>query len=360
MKRRDSNDTVILISQFSGNISIPSNKIHTREETPLNTTIKTFGLCAAMAASLIMSSTSFAATTLRIGTVLAPNDPMGQGLEKFKTEVEAATNGEVMIQVFHNSQLGDTTEMIDQARAGASVGTVTDVARLSSFVPSLAIMSAPFLFDTYEQADKFALSEEYLAWGEELKEKSGLVMLASNWYQGPRHALTQKPISGPADLAGVRMRTIGAPIWIETIRAMGAEPTPIAWGEVYSALQMGVIDAAEAQPTAIKGAKLYEVIKYVTKTGHIQLVTALVVAAEGWDQISSDNQKIVRDLAVENGRYASQLTIDLGEQALADVAATGVIVSETDLAPYKEAVSGVYKMLDLEAEVDLVNKVLGR
>ena len=326
----------------------------------MNSTIKALGLCAALAVGLSLTAPAYAATTLRIGTVLAPDDPMGQGLEKFKTEVEAATNGEVLVQVFHNSQLGDTTEMIDQARAGANVGTVTDVARLSSFVPSLAIMSAPFLFDTFEQADTFALSDAYLAWGDELKEKSGLVMLASNWYQGPRHALTQKPISTPADLKGVRMRTIGAPIWIETIRAMGAEPTPIAWGEVYSALQLGAIDAAEAQPTAIKGAKLYEVIKNVTKTGHIQLVTALVVSAESWDQISAGNQKIVRDLAVENGRYASGLTIELGEQALAEIAASGVTVSDVDLAPFKEAVAGVYGLLDLEAEAAIVNKVLGR
>ncbi|AXS42770.1 DctP family TRAP transporter solute-binding subunit [Breoghania sp. L-A4] len=320
----------------------------------------TLGVCLAVALTAGLSLPAAAETTLRIGTVLAPNDPMGQGLDKFKADVEKATNGEVVIEVFHNSQLGDTTEMLDQARAGGNVGTVTDVARLSSFVPSLAIMSAPFLFDTYEEADKFALSDAYLGWGEELKQKAGLVMLASNWYQGARHALTQKPISSPADLKGVRMRTIGAPVWIETIRAMGAEPTPIAWGEVYSALQLGTIDAAEAQPTAIKGAKLYEVIKNVTLTGHIQLVTALVVGADAWDQISPENQKIVRDLAVEDGRYASGLTIELGEKALADVAAAGVTVSEVDLAPFKEAVKSVYSMLELKSEAAIVNKVLGR
>ncbi|RST83917.1 C4-dicarboxylate ABC transporter substrate-binding protein [Aquibium carbonis] len=322
--------------------------------------MRSLGLCAAVMTMCAGSAPAVAETMLRIGTVLAPMDPMGQGLEKFKAEVEAATKGEVRIEVFHNSQLGDTTEMIDQARAGANVGTVTDVARLSSFVPSLAIMSAPFLFDTYEQADTFALSADYLAWGDALKEKSGLMMLASNWYQGPRHLLTQKPVSTPADLAGVRMRTIGAPVWIETIRAMGAEPTPMAWGEVYSALQLGALDAAEAQPTAITGAKLYEVVKNVTKTGHIQLVTALVVSAEAWDQISPENQAIVRDLAVESGRYASRLTIELGEKSLADVAASGVSVSDVDLAPFKSAVAGVYDMLNLNAEVASVNKVLGR
>ncbi len=315
---------------------------------------------AAVVAGLGLATGALAETTLRIGTVLAPNDPMGQGLDRFAAAVKEATGGEVVVEVFHNSQLGDTTEMLDQARAGANVGTVTDVARLSSFVPSLAIMSAPFLFDTYEQADKFALSKEYLGWGDELKEKAGLVMLASNWYQGARHALTQKPVAKPADLSGVKMRTIGAPVWIETIRAMGAEPTPIAWGEVYSALQLGTIDAAEAQPTAIWGAKLYEVIKHVNKTGHIQLVTALVVSAASWDQISPEHQKIVRDLAVENGRYASGLTIELGEKALKDVAATGVGVHDVDLAPFKTAVKSVYEKLDLTSEAAIVNKVLGR
>lgn len=317
-------------------------------------------LGTALAAIVGFALPAAAETTLRIGTVLAPNDPMGQGLDAFAKEVEEATKGEVVVEVFHNSQLGDTTEMLDQARAGANVGTVTDVARLSSFVPSLAIMSAPFLFDNYEQADKFSLSDEYLAWGDELKEKAQLVMLASNWYQGARHALTQKPISKPADLNGMKMRTIGAPVWIETIRAMGAEPTPMPWGEVYSALQLGTLDAAEAQPTAIWGAKLYEVIKDVTKTGHIQLVTALVISAQSWDEISPENQKIVRDLAVKNGRYASGLTIELGEKALADVAAQGVAVNEVDVEPFKEAVASVYAKLDLEREAEIVKKVLGQ
>ncbi|WMS40949.1 C4-dicarboxylate TRAP transporter substrate-binding protein [Acuticoccus sp. MNP-M23] len=321
---------------------------------------KILGAALAVAAVSGLAGPVSADTTLRLGTVLAPNDPMGQGLEKFAKDVEEATGGDVKVEIFHNSQLGDTTEMLDQARAGANVGTVTDVARLSDFVPQLAIMSAPFLFDTYEDADKFAGSDEYLAWGDELAEKAGIVMLASNWYQGARHALTQKSITAPADLDGVRMRTIGAPVWIETIRAMGAEPTPMPWGEVYSALQLGTLDAAEAQPTAIWGAKLYEVIENVTKTGHIQLVTALVIGADTWNEISPENQKIVRDLAVEDGRFASGLTIELGEKALTDVAASGVTISEVDLAPFKEAVAPVYEELGLTKEKAIVEKILGQ
>lgn len=320
--------------------------------------LKAVGL--ALAVTTVAAAPAVSQTTLRLGTVLAAADPMGQGLEKFKEEVEAATGGAVLVEVFHNSQLGDTGDMLDQARAGANVGTVTDIARFSDFVPSLAIMSAPFMFDTYEDADTFALSDQYREWADQLADRAGIVLLASNWYQGPRHLLTQGAVSSPADLAGVRMRTIDAPVWIETVRAMGAVPTPMPWGEVYTALQMGVLSGAEAQPTAITGAKLFEVVNNVTLTGHIHLVTALVVGADTWNAISPEHQEIVRNLAVENGRYASQLTLDLGDTALATVAEAGVGVDEIDLTPFREAVAGVYEIVNLTEEAEIVRAVLGK
>jgi TRAP-type C4-dicarboxylate transport system substrate-binding protein len=109
--------------------------------------------------------------------------------------------------------------------------------------------------------------------------RSGHQVLSFNWWQGERHLLTNKEINGPGDLAGVRMRTPGAPVWTGTIKAMGATPTPMPWGEVYSALQQNVIDAAEAQFPAIVGAKLDEVITHITKTGHINLITGMVTSA---------------------------------------------------------------------------------
>ncbi len=324
----------------------------------MNMMLKVAGLAVALTS--LAAAPALAQTTLRLGTVLAANDPMGQGLEKFKQDVEEATGGAVLVEVFHASQLGDTGEMLDQARAGANVGTVTDIARFSDFVPSLAIMSAPFMFDTYEEADTFALSDQYREWADQLEERAGIVLLASNWYQGPRHLLTQVPVSKPADLSGIRMRTIDSPVWIETIRAMGAVPTPAPWGEVYTGLQMGVLSGAEAQPTAITGAKLHEVIKHVTLTGHIHLVTALVIGAETWNSISPEHQEIVRELAVENGRYASQLTLDLGDTAMAEVAAAGVEVSEVDLTPFKEAVTGVYELVNLTNEAEIVRQILNK
>ena len=123
---------------------------------------------------------------------------------------------------------------------------------------------------------------------------------------------------------------------------------------------MGVLSGAEAQPTAITGAKLYEVVKNVTLTGHIHLVTALVIGAQTWNAISPEHQEIIRDLAVENGRYASQLTLDLGDSAMATVAEAGVEVTEIDLAPFREAVAGVYDIVNLTAEAELVREILDK
>jgi TRAP-type C4-dicarboxylate transport system substrate-binding protein len=116
-------------------------------------------------------------------------------------------------------------------------------------------------------------------WNQRLKTTSGHYAISFNWWQGERHLLTNKPVKVPADLSGIRMRTPGAPVWVETIRAMGATPTPMGWGEVYPALQQQVIDAVEAQHPASHGIRLYEVTKYLTKTGHFNLITGVVTSA---------------------------------------------------------------------------------
>ena len=200
---------------------------------------------------------------------------MGQGLDKFKAEVEAATNGDDPGKRLSQFAVGDTTEMIDPGAAGANVGTVTDVAAFRASYPRwpLCPRLSCLILLTRRTNSRFRMN----IWpgggaeGEVRSRDAGLELVS-----GATPAVDPENRFGPP-IWLVYACAPSAPIWIETIAPWA--PTPIAWGEVYSALQMGAIDAAEAQPTAIKGAKLYEVIKNVTKPGHIQLVTALVVSA---------------------------------------------------------------------------------
>src|SRR5690606_772286 len=160
-------------------------------------------------------------------------------------------------------------------------------------------------------------------WVKKLHDSASLQVLSFNWWQGERELWTNKEVKTPADLAGVRMRTPGAPVWIETITAMGAVPTPMPYAEVYSALQQNVIDAVEAQLPAGQGSKLFEVTKYLTKTHHINLITGLVTSGGWFDSLPADLQKVLRDEALKAGDVASYGTEDSLAQIEADLEAAG-------------------------------------
>ncbi|GGB03821.1 C4-dicarboxylate TRAP transporter substrate-binding protein [Allosediminivita pacifica] len=294
---------------------------------------------------------------LNVNTALAQSDPLYKGLESFETNLEEKSDGRIEVTLYPNSQLGSNEDVLEQARAGAPVAIVTDGGRLAVFTPEFAILGAPFLADGYEGIRKVVTSDLFEEWGQDLHDSAGLQVLSFNWWQGQRNLLTNVEVTTPEDLAGVRMRTPGAPVWTETIRAMGATPTPLPWGEVYSAIQQNAIDAAEAQLPAVVGAKLEEVIDTVTLTGHINLITGLVTSAQWFDSLPEDLQTLVRDEALAAGEIASQGTQDVLEQIKSDLREAGVAVNEIDKTPFIEATQPVYETLDLadlHAEVQAI------
>jgi tripartite ATP-independent transporter DctP family solute receptor len=298
-------------------------------------------LIAAAAITLTAGGAWAADYTLSVNTALAQSDPLYKGLEAFQANVAEASGGKLEVKLFPNSQLGPDEDVLEQARAGAPV----DGGRLAVFQKEFGVLGAPFLASGYDGIRKVVTSDMFEDWVKKLHDASGHQVLSFNWWQGERHLLTNKEINGPADLAGVRMRTPGAPVWMETIKAMGATPTPMPWGEVYSALQQNVIDAAEAQFPAIVGAKLDEVITHITKTGHINLITGMVTSAQWFDSLPADLQTILRDEALKAGDIASYGTRDSLAQIEADLQAEGIKISAPDVTPYREATAGVYDML---------------
>lgn len=318
------------------------------------------GLMVSTVIAAGITSASAASYTLRVGTVLAPGDPLVVAAESMKKGIEERSNGEVEVQIYPSSQLGDTQDMIDQARAGANVATFIEGSRMAPFVDKFNVLVAPYVFGDITEAEKFVASDTFKGWTEELREKTGLKLLSFNWYQGARNFLTQKPVEKPADLEGVRIRTIGEPLWIETIGAMGAVPTPLAWAEVYPSIQLGAIDGAEAQPSAIWGAKLYEVVKHVTVTEHILLMSGLVMSDEWFKKLPAELQTIVAEEAEKAGKLALDTNVNQTEKIFGDIEATGVKVSKIDKAPFQAAVAPVYEKMGLTDLVAEVNKTLGK
>ena len=305
------------------------------------------------------SQAAFAAKySLKLGFVVTDKDPMYAGAEALKKAVEEQTNGELEIEIYPSSQLGDTKDIQEQAKMGANVGVITDAARLAEMVPELGIMAAPYVADDYAGLKKLSLSEAWKNWENTLAADHGLRVLSFNWYQGARHLLTNVEIKKPEDLKGIRMRTPGSPVWQETIKAIGATPVAMAWAEVYPALQQKVIDGAEAQYPAIHGASLFEVVKYITKTSHFLLNTPLVVSEEWFQQLPPEYQKILVNEAVKAGELASNLTLEKESEYEAQIKEAGVIVNEVDVAPFKEAAAAVYEKLGYADEKKLVDEVL--
>lgn len=315
-----------------------------------------------IASAALIAAMPFAAgakSTLRIGTVLAAGDPLMVAALQMKKEVEAATKGEVEIQVFPSSQLGDTQAMMDQAQAGANVGTFVEGSRLAPHVPEFNVLVAPYAFNSVDELAKFVETPTFQQWNDKLKAKTGLTLLSFNWYQGARHMLTKKPVAAPADLKGVRVRTIGEPLWIKTIGAMGAVATPMAWAEVYPALQTGVLDGAEAQPSAIRGAKLFEVVSHITLTEHIYLMSGLVVSDKWLQSLPDAQRKIVVDTARSAGASALKANVEQADQIFNEIKAKGVKVTQVDKTPFKTAVQPVYGELGLTDMIAQARKAIG-
>lgn len=314
---------------------------------------------AVVAMTVGFATPAAAQAQLNINTALTQTDPLYKGLERMRDRVAERSQGKLTIRIFPGSQLGKDEDVLEQARAGANVAVVVDGGRMAVFVKEFGVLGAPYVADGFKGVRKVVTSPLFETWVEKLRKTSGHQILSFNWWQGDRHLITNKPVKVPADLSGVRMRTPGAPVWMETIRAMGATPTPMAWGEVYPAMQQKVIDAVEAQHPASVGAKLYEVAKYVTKTGHINLITGIVTSAAWYDGLSPELQKILREESLAAGDYASQLTEDSLVGFEAEMKKNGMTVTEVDRTPFIEATKGVYDKLgygELRAEVEKLAK----
>ncbi|MGY4688349.1 C4-dicarboxylate TRAP transporter substrate-binding protein [Salibacterium sp. K-3] len=289
------------------------------------------------------SSGSEESYTLQVGIVVSENDPMYEGLEQFKSNVEEKTDGNLTVELFPNSSLGDTPEIQEQAISGANVGTLADAAIMSDYKQEIGILQGPYLFENYEQIQQVTNSDLFEGWKEDLAAENNLQILSFNWFQGARHVISNNEVQTPEDLDGQNLRTIGADIFTQTIEAMGANATGLDWAEVYSGIQQGVIDGAEAQHSATHGASLYEVADYYSKTNHIQLITGLVVGADWFSSLPEEYQEIVNEEAKAAGQFASETVMDSSSEYESMMEEEGMTIIEPDTAPFKEATKGVYE-----------------
>jgi len=293
---------------------------------------------------------------LKFNHVLGAAEPYHQGFLNWAKSVEEKTKGGLKIEVFHSAQLGVEEDIIEQIRAGANIGQNTDSARMGNYVPGIAIMNGPYFAENLEEVAKLTKSPTVKGFLDDLANKYGLKVLSFSWVQGYRHFFTNKPIRTPEDLKGLRIRTPPAPIWQESVRALGATPVALAFGEMYPALQSKVMDGVELVYNNIPAGRFYEVLKYVSETRHIMLVNYEVISSKWFNTLPPDYQKFLVEECDKAGIETSKLIMEkLEKEVKADLIKRGmIVVDNVDLAAFKKAGEKAYEVLKI---ADVKNKV---
>ncbi len=285
---------------------------------------------------------------LKFGHVLGPSHPYHAGFEKWAERVYERTDGELEIQVYHSSQLGVEEDILEQLRQGVPVGWNTDSARLGNYVSGIAVLNAPYFVNSIEDVKKLNKCPTIQKWEEELAEEYGFKVISFNWVQGFRHFMTNEPIKEPADLKGLRIRTPPAPIWQESVRALGATPTAMNFGDIYTGIQQGAVDGAELVYDNITAGNLYEVLDYVNETGHFLLINFQVVSNDWFESLPEEYQQILVEECDRTGLETSRLIEEKTAETKQIVQEEGMkIVEDIDLEAFKEAGIAAYEKLNL-------------
>lgn len=295
-------------------------------------------ISAITVAALLAGSAS--AEVLKLAHNAAPGNPKDLASVKFAELIEEKTDGRYTIDVGGSAQYGDDVEAITQMRLGTLALSANSQGSSSGAVEEFAVIGLPFMFSDLTQAWS-VLDGEVGQKLDEAAQKQGLKVLAF-WDNGIRQTSNNvRPVNAPEDLKGLKIRTPPDPMTLEIFSDLGANPTPMAFSELYVALQQGVVDGQENPLMNIYSSKLYEVQKYISLTGHKYESTPLLMSKAIWDGLSPEDQQIFLDAAKEAGAYNRQLSADADAELRPKLEEAGVTFNEVDTAPFIEATSPI-------------------
>jgi tripartite ATP-independent transporter DctP family solute receptor len=289
-----------------------------------------------------------AATVLRFGHGKTPGELGFVLFQKLAENVDKRTHGEVKIQVFPGEQLGKENDMIQQVKSGALDISESAMSGLSILVPALEIASGPFLWKDWAQAEKVIRGPAFQPLFDELRDKHNIEMLTKIWYWGWRNLTTgTRPVNKPEDMAGMKIRVPESAVWVEMIRAMGAAPTPIPFGEVYTALQMKLVDGQENPIPTIYTRKYYEVQPYLAMTRHMLQNNTLIINKRSLAKLSPEMQKILIEEAEKLSEENAKGQQELEASMLEEIRKTGkTTITDPDRAAFAAKMSPVYKNME--------------
>lgn len=295
-------------------------------------------LAALLAATALMSPAQAADLVIKIGTVVSGDHPENVGAREIERLVEERSNGAIDVRVFTDSQLGNQREMVEQLRSGTLEITWVTTGFFGSWVPEMGALEIGYLFK--DRAHSFRAFDGPL--GEEVAtrvEEHGVELLGY-FEAGMRHLTnSKKPVAGPDDLAGLKIRTPKSTYHLKTLEMMGANATPMAFNELYTAMEQGVVDGQENPLSNIYNAKFSEVNDYLSLTGHLHLTHMVLYSAELWKELTPEQQEIIRSSVLDAAKVERAKVASDDASLLEELKKEGMQVTEPDREAFAATVA---------------------
>ncbi|MCX5592665.1 TRAP transporter substrate-binding protein [Alcaligenes endophyticus] len=311
---------------------------------------------AAFTLSALTCALSAHALELRMGHTGAPNHHYQQISEDFAKEVAKRTNGEITIAVFPSDQLGNQLESTEGVMIGTHDMVLSSDTVLSNWFPDMGILNLPFLINSGEEYSKVVEGPV----GDQLAkqvESQGAVVIGW-WENGLRHVTNSKhPITKPEDLNGLTIRVPEGEVFVDTFKALGAGPTVLSFGELYSALQLRTVDGQENPPAHIVTQNFNEVQPFASRTGHIHMGSVLLINKDLLERLPEDQRTVLVETAREFGPRHVQMVEALEAEQWAELERRGMKINDIEKAPFREKVQPVYEKAAKKMNADLIRQI---
>jgi TRAP-type transport system periplasmic protein len=297
-------------------------------------------LCGLLGTMLVTGSV-FAQTqkakVMKIGHQMASEHPDHLGTVKFKEIVEAKTKGSIKVEIYPSDQLGSFFTQMQNLKQGIQQGHVNGLGFPGHFVPEFFLFNTAFAFRGFDGYAKAINSPVGTEIREKLIKTAGIRILpVGDWRRGPRDLLSVAPIKSVDEVKGLKIRVPETPSYIAAWEALGAAPTPVAFGEAYLALQQGVVKALECPLDLIYSQKFYEVAKFISITEHLPELMAMGVTEKFWQGLTAEEKKILEEAAAEAGKYTRKI-VEENEGVIKDkMGKAGITYIDVDKEAFRE------------------------
>ncbi len=294
--------------------------------------------------------------TLKLGHVAEPDNPYALGATRFAELVKERTDGKVEIKIFPSGQLGNQQKLIEGLVLGTVDFALTTTAVLGQFEENLLVFGFPYMFENREHAYK-ALDTVGLDLAENLETK-GIKMMGF-FENGIRHMINnERVINTPEDMIGLKMRVMTTPVYVELMKSLGADPTPMSFGEVYSACSQGTIDGLEVPAVHIWQKRFFEVNSHVSLTGHTYESEPLTMSSKTWKSLPEEYQVILTQSVKEALDYSRKLARDQESDFFDKIKESGkTTITEVDRSIFAEKTKVVWDNLRTDESDELIKQI---